>query len=83
MTVLLEILSYTGPHDIHEMAKQQQISSILIQHHLHFLGTSQGCLMPPWRAGSLVPVDGKRSVGGQKRRWNDMVSNDLRLCNML
>ena len=82
MTVLLGILSYIGPHDIHEMAKQQQISSILIQHHLHFLGHLSS--MPDSHPGELVlGLSGMRSVGSQKHRWNHVVSNDLRLCNML
>ena len=29
-----------------------------------------------------TPVGDKHSVGGQKRRWNDVVSNDLRLSNL-
>ena len=29
------------------------------------------------------PANGKRSVGGQKRRWNDLVRSDLQKCNML
>ena len=29
------------------------------------------------------PASGKRSVGGQKRRWNDLVISDLQKCKML
>ena len=29
-----------------------------------------------------APVGGKRTAGGQKRRWNDLVSKDLSLCNL-
>ena len=29
-----------------------------------------------------APVGGKCSTGEQKRRWNDVVSNDLRLCSL-
>ena len=29
------------------------------------------------------PANGKRSMGGQKRRWNDLVRSDLQKCNML
>ena len=28
------------------------------------------------------PQDGKRSVGGQKRRWNDLVLRDLKRCGL-
>ena len=41
--------------------------------------------MPDRLAKQLLvsaPVSGKRSVGGQKCRWNDVVSNDLRLSNL-
>ena len=29
------------------------------------------------------PASGKRSVGGQRRRWTDLVRSDLQKCNML
>ena len=29
-----------------------------------------------------APVGGKRSAGGQKRRWNDVVSSELKQCNL-
>ena len=29
-----------------------------------------------------APVGGKRTAGGQKRRWNDIVTNDLRQCDL-
>ena len=29
------------------------------------------------------PASGKRSMGGQRRRWNDLVMSDLKKCNML
>ena len=35
--------------------------------------------------GLLVcrPLVGKRSVGGQKRRWNDLVVLDLKKCDLI
>ena len=30
-----------------------------------------------------APVGCKCNVGGQKRRWNDVVSGDLKQCNLL
>lgn len=42
--------------------------------------------MPDYRLAKQLlvsaPVGGKCSVGGQKRRWNDVLSNDLRLSNL-
>ena len=47
---------------------------------------------PPGKNGGLSypkcllacrPANGKRSVGGQRRRWNDLVRSDLQKCNML
>jgi hypothetical protein len=29
-----------------------------------------------------APVGGKRAVGGQKRRWNDVVATDVNQCNL-
>ena len=29
------------------------------------------------------PASGKWSVGGQKRRWNDLVMSDLKKCDLL
>ena len=29
------------------------------------------------------PASGKGSVGGQRRRWNDLVKSDLQKCNIL
>ena len=69
---------------IRKLAKQQRISSILTQRRLRFLGHLSR--MPDHRLAKQLlvsaPVGGKRSVGGQKRRWNDVVSNDRRLSNL-
>ena len=70
---------------IRKIAKQQRISSIHLQHCLHFLGhlsrMSNDCL--PKQLLVSVPVGCKRNVGGQKRCWNDVVSGDLKQCNLL
>ena len=29
------------------------------------------------------PAHGKRSIGGQKRRWNDVLRDDLKKCDLL
>ena len=57
-----------------KMAKQQTISSFLTQRHLRFLGHLSR--IPNERLLKHLhvsaPVGGKRSAGGQKRRWNDV-----------
>ena len=69
---------------IRKMAKQQRISSILTQRRLRFLGhlsrMSEDRL--PKQLLVSAPVGGKRTAGGQKRRWSDLVSNDLKQCNL-
>ena len=69
---------------MYKMAKQPRISSILSQHHLCFL--SHLSRMPKdWLPRQLLvcaPVGGKRSAGGQKRWWNDVVASDLKQCNL-
>ena len=69
---------------IRKMAKQQRISSILTQRRLRFLGhlsrMSEDRL--PKQLLVSAPAGGKRTAGGQKRRWSDLVSNDLKQCNL-
>ena len=64
-----------------KMAKQLRISSILSQHCVRFLRHLSR--MPedrlPWQLLVCAPVGGKRSTGGQKRRWNDVVTSDLKV----
>ena len=63
------------------MAKQQRISSILVQRRLCFLGylsrMSNDCLLKQLLVSA--PIGGKHTAGGQKRRWNDIVASDLNL----
>ena len=67
-----------------KMAKQPRISSILTQHHLHFL--CHLSRMPedrlPRQLLVCAPVGGKHSVGGQKQWWNNVVASDLKQCNL-
>ncbi|MDA8001968.1 MAG: reverse transcriptase domain-containing protein [Alphaproteobacteria bacterium] len=69
---------------IRKMAKQQRISSILVQRRLRFLGHLSRMSNDRLPKQLLVsaPVGGKRTAGGQKRRWNDMVTSDLKECNL-
>ena len=64
---------------IRKMARQQRASSILVQRRLRFLGHL--VRMPeeriPRQLLVYAPVGGKRAPGGQKRRWNDVVVEDL------
>ena len=69
---------------IRKMAKQQRISSILTQRRLRFLGHLSRMSEERLPKQLLVsaPVGGKRTAGGQKRRWSDVLANDLKLCNL-
>ena len=69
---------------IRKMAKQQRISSILTQRRLRFLGHLSRMSEERLPKQLLVsaPVRGKRTAGGQKCRWSDLVANDLKLCNL-
>ena len=47
-------------------------------------GTYPGCQRTGYQSSFLcLPLlGGKRTAGGQKRRWSDLVSNDLKQCNL-
>ena len=66
------------------MAKQQRISSILLQCRLHFLGHLSRMSNDRLPKQLLVSasVGGKCTAGGQKHRWNDVVASDLKQCNL-
>ena len=58
---------------IHKTAKQQRVSSLLSQRRLRFVGhlaRMDESRLPRQLLVSALP-SGKRSVGGQKSRWND------------
>ena len=60
--------------------QKKQISSILTQRHLRFLGHLSR--MSEERLLVSAPVGSKCTVGGQKHRWSDLVVNDLKQCNL-
>ena len=66
------------------MAEQPRISTLLTQRHLRFLGhvsrMEDDCL--PKQLLVSAPVGGKRQSGGQKKRWNDVVCDDLKKCSL-
>ena len=64
--------------------KRQGISSLLTQRRLRFLGHLSRMSEERLPKQLLVsaPVGGKHTAGGQKRRWSDLVSNDLKQCNL-
>ena len=69
---------------IRKIAKQQRFSTILAPCCLRFLGhVSQ---MPDHRLPKQLlvsaPVGGNCAVGGQKRRWNNVVNTDLNRYNL-
>ena len=70
---------------IRKLAKQQRLSSILSQRRLRFLGhlSRMGDQRLPKQLLVSALVGGKRAPGGQKLRWNDLVTRDLRACGML
>ena len=67
-----------------KIVKQQRILSILTQCSLRFLGNlsrmSEERL--PKQLIVSAPVGGKCAAGGQKRRWSDLVANNLKQCNL-
>ena len=67
-----------------KLAKQRRISSILSQHRLRLLGhlVRMNDSRLPKKLLVSAPAGGSRSAGGQRRRWNDIVSRDLRECEL-
>ena len=63
-----------------KMAKQQRKPSTFSQRHLRFLGHLSRIPKDQLPRQLLVcaPAGGKRSAGGQKRRWNDVVTCSLK-----
>ena len=69
---------------IRKMAKQPRISTLLTQRRLRFLGhvsRMEDDRLPKQLLVS-APVGGKRQPGGQKKRWNDVVCDDLKKCSL-
>ena len=69
---------------IRRMTKQQKLSSVLSQRRLRFLGhiSRMKDSHLPKQLLVCAPVDGKRAAGGQKYRWNDLVSRGLKSCEL-
>ena len=69
---------------IRKTARLQRVSTMLTQRRLRLLGhilrMDEGHL--PRKLLVCAPVHGKRSAGGQKKRWNDLVLEDLRQCDL-
>ena len=67
-----------------KIAHIQRVSSMLTQSRLHLLGhimrMSEDRL--PRQLLVCAPAHGRRSTGGQKLRWNDLVLRDLQSCNL-
>ena len=70
--------------DLRAMADLRRVEVMLMKRRLRWLGhvarmeeaRIPKCLLVCKLAG------GKRSVGGQKRRWNDVIVNDLKKCEL-
>ena len=69
---------------IRKMGRQQRVSAILMGRRLRFLGHLHR--LPDYRLPKKLlvcaPAFGKRHPGGQKLRWNDLLSRDLRQCGI-
>ena len=67
-----------------KLAKQQRVSSILVQRRLCLLGhlVRMNDSRLPKKMLVCAPAGGNRAVGGQKCRWNDLVVRDLRRCGV-
>ena len=66
------------------MAKQPIIPTHLTQRRLRFLGHVSRMEYDRLHKQLLVcaPVDGKQQPEGQKKRWNDVVYDDLEKCSL-
>ena len=66
------------------MAKQQRILTVLTQRCLRLLGHLSRMLdgRLPKQLIVSAPIGEIRAAGGQKRRWSDIVANDLKQCNL-
>ena len=69
---------------IKRMAKHQKLSSVLSQHRLCYLGhiSQMKDSRLPKQLLVCAPVDGKCAPGKQKYPWNDLVSRDLKSCEL-
>ena len=69
---------------IRKKAKMQRLSTLLLQRRLRFLGhlfRMDNKHLPRQLLVCTLP-EGRRRAGGQKLRWNDLVSRDLQKCGL-
>ena len=84
---ILGVSLWDGKRDtsIRKIAHLQRISIMLTQRRLRLLGhilRMDECRLPRKLLVCASP-QGRRSVGGQRMRWNDLVLRDLRNCNLV
>ena len=83
---ILGVYLWDGQRDTstRKAAHIQRVSSMLTQSRLRLLGHIMR--MPadrlPRQLLVCAPPHGRRSAGGQKLRWNDLVLRDLQSCNL-
>ena len=70
--------------EIRRMAKQQRMSSVLMRKRLCFLGHIERMKdeRVPKKLLVCATEHGKRSAGGQRLRWSDVVTRDLTRCGL-
>ena len=70
---------------LHAQAGIERIDVMILQRRLRWLGHTERMKDSRLPKCLLIcrPAGGKRSVGGQKRRWNEVVKDDLKKCDLL
>ena len=71
--------------ELRSLAGQERVEIMLMRRRLRWLGHVQrmeGCRLPKCLL-MCKPAKGRRSVGGQKKRWSDMMMEDLKRCDLL
>ncbi|XP_062513101.1 uncharacterized protein LOC134188909 [Corticium candelabrum] len=79
-----KLLAVLPGADAHSPISLQRISTMLTQRRLRLLGhilRMNECRLPRKLLVCASP-QGRRLVGGQRMRWNDLVLRDLRNCNL-
>ena len=83
---ILGVSLWDGKRDtsIRKIANLQRISTMLTQRRLRLLGhiLRMDEFRLPRKLLVCASPQGRRSVGGQRMRWNDLVLRDLRNCNL-
>ena len=70
--------------EIRKVAKQQRMSSVLMRKRLCFVGHVERMKdeRVPKKLLVCAPEHGKRSAGGQRLRWSDVLTRDLTRCGL-